>query len=305
MARNQAGSARTASVHLKIRRGADEWTVEIVSFLIATFLVVVMLLPLLHVVAKAFSAEWAIVTGRVGLLPVDPQLDAMKAIVNSRAFLVAFYNSVFTAVVGTICTLAITAITAFPLSTRGIPGIKPVTLIFVFTMYFSGGIIPTYLMYHTYGLLNTRAVLIIPGLINIWHLLIIKNYYEGLPDSIIESARLDGANYFTVFFKLIAPLSVPVYAAIVVFTSVILWNNYFNAMMYINSRSLQTLPLYLRDMIMKAQDVELKAMLLEGAIDEEAMIAASIVASTIPILLVYPFMQRHFVKGVTMGSVKS
>ncbi|MCL2879058.1 MAG: carbohydrate ABC transporter permease [Treponema sp.] len=291
--------------HSRIRRGADEWAVEIFSYIFTGFLVIVMLLPILHVVAKAFSAEWAVVTGKVSLIPVDPQLAAMKAIIYSSSFLTAFYNSLFIAVVGTVCTLVITAITAFPLSTRGIPGIKHVTLIFVFTMYFSGGIIPTYLMYHAYGLLNTRAVLIIPGLINIWHLLIIKNYYEGLPDSIIESARLDGANYFTVFFRLIAPLSVPVYAAIIVFTSVILWNNYFNAMMYINSRALQTLPLYLRDMIMKAQDVELKATLLEGAINEESMIAASIVASTIPILLVYPFMQRHFVKGVTMGSVKS
>jgi putative aldouronate transport system permease protein len=288
-----------------IRRSADEWAVEIVSLAATAILAVVMLLPVLHVTAKAFSAEGAVVTGRVGLLPVDPQINAMKAIVNSSAFLRAFYNSVFTAAAGTLCTLALTAVTAFPLSTRGIPGIKAITLVFMFTMYFSGGIIPTYLLYHSYGLLNTRAILIIPGLINIWHLLIIKNYYESLPESIIESARLDGANYLTVFFRIIAPLSVPVYAAIVVFTSVILWNNYFNAMMYINSPRLQTLPLYLRDMIMKAQSVELKALLMEESIDEETMIAASIVASTIPILLVYPFMQRHFVKGVTMGSVKS
>jgi putative aldouronate transport system permease protein len=288
-----------------IRRSGEDRAVEIISLLVVFLLSVVMLLPLLHVVAKAFSAEWAIVTGRVGLWPVGFQWDAMKSIVNSRLFLTAFFNSIFTAVVGTVFTVTITAITAFPLSTRGLPWIKGFTLVFVFTMYFSGGIIPTYLLYHSYGLLNTRAVLIIPGLINVWHLLIIKNYYEGLPESIIESARLDGANYFTVFFKLIAPLSIPVYAAIVVFTSVILWNNYFDPMMYINSGRLQTLPLYLRDMIAKAQNVELKAMLLEGAVAEEAMIAASIVASTIPILLVYPFMQRHFVKGVTMGSVKS
>jgi putative aldouronate transport system permease protein len=288
-----------------IRRDTEEWIVEILSFLVVLLLSVLMLLPILHVAAKAFSAEWAIVTGRVGLWPVGFQWDAIKSIVNSRSFLTAFFNSVFTAVVGTGCTLAVTAISAFPLSTRGLPMIKGVTLIFVFTMYFSGGIIPTYLLYHSYGLLNTRAILIIPGLINIWHLLIIKNYYEGIPDSIVESARLDGASYFTVFFKLIAPLSVPVYAAVVVFTSVILWNNYFDPMMYINSARLQTLPLYLRDMIARAQNMELKAILLEGAVAEEAMIAASIVASTVPILLVYPFMQRHFVKGVTMGSVKS
>jgi putative aldouronate transport system permease protein len=295
-------AAKTKS---RIRRSLEEWLVEILSFGIIFILAVVMLLPILHVVAKAFSAEWAISTGRVGLWPVGFQVDALRSIVYSRSFLTAFFNSIFTAVLGTVCTLTITAITAFPLSTRGLPGIKGATLIFVFTMYFSGGIIPTYLLYHSYGLLNTRAILIIPGLINIWHLLIIKNYYEGLPESIIESARLDGANYMTVFFRLIAPLSVPVYAAIVVFTSVILWNNYFDPMMYINSARLQTLPLYLRDMIAKAQNVELKAILLQGDVAEEAMIASSIVAATIPILLVYPFMQRHFVKGVTMGSVKS
>jgi putative aldouronate transport system permease protein len=292
-------------VKRRIRRDAEEWIIEIFSFTVILVLSVTMLLPILHVVAKAFSAEWAIVTGRVGLWPVDFRIDAMKSIVFSRTFFTAFFNSIFAAVIGTVCTLTITAITAFPLSTRGLPAIKGFTLIFVFTMYFSGGIIPTYLLYHSYGLLNTRVILIIPGLINIWHLLIVKNYYEGLPESIIESARLDGANYFTVFFRLIAPLSAPVYAAIVVFTSVILWNSYFDPMMYINSERLQTLPLYLRDMIMKASNVELKAMLLEGDIAEEAMIASSIVASTIPILLVYPFMQRHFVKGVTMGSVKS
>jgi putative aldouronate transport system permease protein len=296
----------TANIKQKgIRRDTEDIAVGIASFIVILFLSIVMLLPILHVGAKAFSAEWAIVTGSVGIWPVDPQIAAMKTIVYSRAFITAFYNSTFTAIVGTIVTLTVTAITAFPLSTRGIPGIKGVTLIFVFTMYFSGGIIPTYLLFHSYHLLNTRAILIIPGLINIWHLLIIKNYYESLPDSIIESARLDGANYFTVFFKLIAPLSVPVYAAVVVFTSVIMWNDYFGPMMYINSARLQTLPLYLRDMIMRAQNVELKQLLLESNINEESMIAASIVASTIPILLVYPFMQKHFVKGVTMGSVKS
>jgi putative aldouronate transport system permease protein len=292
-------------VKSKIRRAADEIVVECISFLVITILAVMMLLPMLHVVAKAFSSEWAIMTAAVGLLPVDPQIQAMKVIIGSRSFLTSFYNSLFVTVIGTICTLILSGITAFPLSTRGMPGIKGATLIFVFTMYFSGGIIPTYLLYNSYHLINTRAVLLLPGLINVWHLLIIKNYYESLPESIIESARLDGANYFTVFFKLIAPLSTAVYAAIVVFTSVILWNAYFGPMMYTNSDRLKTLPLYLRDMIMLARDLELKLQLLLDSVNEESMIAASIVASTVPILLVYPFMQRHFVKGVTMGSVKS
>jgi len=288
----------------KIRRGADEIFVETVSIVFIAILAAIMILPLMHVVAKAFSSEWAIMTAVVGIWPVDFQIEAMMVIIGSRTFLTAFYNSLFVAIVGTICTLTLSAITAFPLSTRGIPGIKAVTLFFVFTMYFSGGIIPTYLIYNAYGLLNTRIVLLIPGLINVFHLLIIKNYYESLPDSIIESARLDGANYFTVFFRLIAPLSTAVYAAIVVFTSVILWNAYFIPMMYTTSDRLKTLQLYLRDMIMLSRDLEMKLMLLLDSVNEETMIAACIVASTIPILLVYPFMQRHFVKGVTIGSVK-
>jgi len=217
-------------VKSKIRRAPDEIIIECISYLVIAILAVLMLLPMLHVVAKAFSSEWAIMTAAVGFLPVDPQIQAMKVIVGSRTFLTAFYNSLFVTVVGTVCTLILSAITAFPLSTRGIPGIKTLTLVFVFTMYFSGGIIPTFLLYNSYHLLNTRAILLLPGLINVWHLLIIKNYYESLPDSITESARLDGANYFTVFFKLIAPLSTAVYAAIVVFTSVILWNAYFGPM---------------------------------------------------------------------------
>ena len=291
-------------VKSKVRRATDEIIVEWVSIIFIALLAVLMLLPMLHVVAKAFSSERAVVMGIVGLIPVEPQFQAIQVIAGSRTFLTAFYNSIVVTVLGTIFTLLLSAITAFPLSTRGIPGIKTVTLIFVFTMYFGGGIIPTYLLYNNYHILNTRIVLFVPGLINVFHLLIIKNYYESLPDSIIESARLDGANYFTVFFKLIAPLSTAVYAAIIVFTSVILWNAYFGPMMYTNSDRLKTLQLYLRDMIMLSRDLELKLMLLLDSVNEETMIAACIVASTIPILCVYPFMQRHFVKGVTIGSVK-
>jgi putative aldouronate transport system permease protein len=197
----------------------------------------------------------------------------------------------------------LTALTAYPLSMRQLPYMKGFLLLFVFTMYFGGGIIPTYLLYHTYGILNTRSVLILPGLINVFHLLIIKNFYEDIPESIVESAKVDGAGNLTIFLKFIVPLSKPVYATIVVFTSVMLWNNYFDPMMYVNSPKLQTLPLYLRDMIMKAQDIQAKALLLTD-ISAESITAAAIVAATVPILLVYPFMQRHFVKGMTIGSTK-
>lgn len=273
------------------------------SYLFIGLLSLIILLPLMHVVSKAFSAEWAINSGAVGIFPVDFQSTAIKSILSSGNFLSAFGNSLFVTAVGTVCTLALSALTAYPLSMRNIPYMKGFLLLFVFTMYFGGGIIPTYLLYHTYGILNTRSVLILPGLINVFHLLIIKNFYEDIPESIIESAKVDGANNLTIFLRFIVPLSKPVYATIVVFTSVMLWNNYFDPMMYLSSPKLQTLPLYLRDMIMKAQDIQAKALLLTD-ISAESITAAAIVASTIPILLVYPFMQRHFVKGMTIGSTK-
>jgi len=302
--RPKNGKAR--KVHtLRIKKSLDEKIVSGISYLFITALVVVMLIPIMHVVSKAFSAEWAINTGSVGIFPVGFQVNSLLYIIQSKTFIMAFGNSMFATVVGTLCTLAVTAITAYPLSMRHLPYMKGILLIFVFTMYFTGGIIPTYLLYSMYGILDTRIVLILPGLINVYHMLIIKNFYEAIPESIIESAQLDGASSFRIFLRLVVPLSKPVYATITVFTSVILWNDYFGPMMYINNPNLKTLPLYLRDMIARANDTQALSMLLvEKNLSAESITAAAIVAATIPILLVYPFMQRHFVKGITVGSTK-
>ncbi len=155
------------------------------SYLFIGLLSLVVLFPLMHVVSKAFSAEWAISSGTVGIFPVDFQTGAIKSILVSKNFLSAFGNSIFVTIAGTVCTLALTALTAYPLSMRQLPYMKGFLLLFVFTMYFGGGIIPTYLLYHTYGILNTRSVLILPGLINVFHLLIIKNFYEDIPEPAI------------------------------------------------------------------------------------------------------------------------
>lgn len=286
-----------------MKKGKEDILVTAFAYLFIGALVLIVIFPLMHVVSKAFSEEWAINSGSVGIFPIGFQMDAINGIIGSKNFIVAFSNSIFVTVVGTLLTLVVTAFTAYPLSLRNLPHMKKILLFFVFTMYFGGGIIPTYLIYNNYGILDTRTVLIIPGLINVFHLLIIKNFYEDIPESIIESAKVDGATNFTVFLRFIVPLSKPVYATIVVFTSVMLWNNYFNPMMYVNSPELQTLPLYLRDMISKATDIQAQASLLVE-VSAESITAAAIVASTVPILLVYPFMQRYFVKGMTIGSTK-
>ncbi|MDI6618511.1 MAG: carbohydrate ABC transporter permease [Clostridiales bacterium] len=287
----------------KIKMTKEDIGVDIFAYAFMTILALLTLLPFMNVVSKALSAEWAVVSGNVGIIPVGFQLDSMKIVIASKEFLTAFGNSALVTFVGTLLTLLVTGMTAYPLSKRNMPGMKFILFMFVFTMFFNGGMIPTYLLMKNLHLLNKRSVLILPALINIYHMLIIKNYYESLPESLEESAKLDGASNFTILFKIIIPLSIPVYASITVFTSVMKWNDYFGPMLYINSPALKTLPLYLRDLIAEAEDVISRSNNL-GDVSPEGVTSAAIIASTVPILLVYPFLQKYFIKGMLIGSVK-
>lgn len=289
--------------HSKIKKTKEDILVDFISYFFMAVFALTILFPFMSVISKAFSADWAVIAGKVGVLPVGFQLDSIRFVVQSNEFLNSFRNSFLITLTGTFATLLVTGMTAYPLSKRYLPGMKQILLLFVFTMYFNGGMIPTYLWMKNLGLLNNLSVLVLPALINVFHMLIIKNYYEGLPDSIEESAKLDGAGNFTILFRIVMPLSIPVYASIAVFTSVGLWNNYLSAMLYINSPGLKTLPLYLHDLIAQAQDALNQAESLSN-INSESVTSSAIIASTLPILLVYPFLQRYFIKGITIGSVK-
>lgn len=286
-----------------MKKSGEDIAVDTFAYVFMTLLALSTMLPFMNVVSKALSSEWAVVSGQVGLIPIGFQLDSLKLVVASGEFLTALKNSVFITGVGTFCTLIITGMTAYPLSKKGMPGMKGILLIFVFTMFFSGGMIPTYLLIKDLHLINTSGAIILPALINIFHMLIVKNYYESLPESLEESAKLDGATNFIILFRIILPLSIPVYASIAVFTSVMQWNNYFGPMLYINSPGLKTLPLYLRDLITEAQDVINRSDKL-GDVSPEGVTSAATIASTVPILLVYPFLQKYFIKGMLIGSVK-
>lgn len=287
----------------KIKMSTDTKVVVGIAYAVITLLVIIVLVPFMHVIAKAFSANWAVYAGKVGLWPVGFNLEPMKEVLKSGTFRTALVNSLFVTIVGTVSAVAFSGLVAYPLSSSRLPFRKGFLLIFVFTMYFNGGLIPTYLMYNNYHLLDTRLILFLPHIINTYHLLIIKNYYEGLPDEIVESAQLDGANHWTIFTKMFVPLSKPVYATIAVFTSVALWNGYLGPKMYINSSSKTTIPLYLNDIIKATQDVLSEDAVAKG-VSPEGMASAAIIAATIPIILVYPFMQKYFIKGMTIGSTK-
>lgn len=262
------------------------------------------LLPFVNVFSKAVSEEWAVVSGKVGLLPVGFQLDTMKYVVTSEEFIRSFLISVFITFVGSLLSILLTAITAYPLSKRYLPGVSAILVMFVFTMLFNGGMIPNYLLIRKLGLLNNLWSLILPAMVSVFNMLVIKSYYESLPESLEESARMDGAGNFKILFWIILPLCGPVLATITLFYSVYFWNDFFHPMLYLNSPSLKPLQLYLRDIVMDAMSSEPKSADDLMNASPEGMRAATVIASTVPILLVYPFLQKYFIKGVLVGSVK-
>jgi putative aldouronate transport system permease protein len=279
-------------------------SLDLVVYLILICSGILTLLPLVNVLAKALSDESAVISGKVGILPVGFQLDTMKYVISSSEFLHSIGVSMLVTVVGTILSILLTAVTAYPLSKRHLPGVSFILLLFIFTMLFNGGIIPNYLLMKQLHLINSLWSLMLPALISVFNMLVIKSYYESLPEALEESARMDGARNLTILFRIVMPLSGPVLATIALFYAVYFWNDYFHPMLYINNSALKPLQLYLRDIVMNA-DSSMKLSVDDMMnISPEGVRSATVIASIIPMLLVYPYLQKHFVKGVLFGSVK-
>ncbi|MDF2835176.1 MAG: sugar transporter permease [Paenibacillus sp.] len=263
------------------------------------------LLPFVNLIAKSFSGEAAVISGKVNLLPVGFQTGTYLYVLRNDLFLNALKTSVVLAVVGTAVGLFLTTITAYPLSRVQLRGRKWLLLMFIFTMLFSGGLIPTYLLMQELGLINKLPVLFLPAAINVFNMLIIKNYFEELPDGLEESAKLDGASNIRILFSIVLPLSLPVLATIALFFAVAFWNDYFAAMIYITDQDLKPLQLFLKELLVSSSGEFLKDN-VDAALNTtpQSIQAASIMLATLPILFVYPFLQKYFVKGVLVGSVK-
>ncbi|MFE5323959.1 carbohydrate ABC transporter permease [Paenibacillus sp. NPDC056579] len=279
---------------------------DLFSYTVLLLMAVATLLPFANVLSKSVSEEWAVVSGKVGIFPVGFQLKTMAYVVTSNQFIQSFLISVLVTVIGTALSILITAVTAYPLSKRHLPFMNVIMVLFVFTMMFSGGMIPNYLLMKNLGLINSLWSLILPAVISVFNMLVIKSYYESLPEALEDSAKMDGARTFTILFRIILPLSGPVIATIALFYAVYYWNDFFNPMLYINDPSLKPLQLYLRDIVMDADSSSAVNKSVDDLmnVSPEGVRAATVIASTVPILLVYPFLQKYFIKGVLIGSVK-
>ncbi|MFG3340936.1 carbohydrate ABC transporter permease [Glycomyces sp. NPDC048151] len=277
-----------------------------VYILLTTFMLVI-LVPLVNIVANSFSSPNAVNSGEVFLWPVEFTTIGYETVLSDPQILRGFMNSFLYTVGGTLLSLILTVAIAYPLSRRELVGRKAIITGILFTMLFAGGLIPMYLVVQSLGMLNTRWALIVPGAIGAWQVLIAMTFFQSqIPDSLYEAAELDGASDFRILWSVVLPLSKPLLAVIALMYAVGTWNSYFDALIYLRDPDLYPLQLVLRNiLILNTQVSGLSASeQLEMQKVADLMKYALIVVSTVPVLLVYPFVARHFTKGVMIGAVK-
>jgi putative aldouronate transport system permease protein len=292
-----------------IRENTSDRLFSLATYLVLALFLLVLLYPLIYIVSASFSSGTAVVSGRVWLWPVDLSLDGYRAVFRDHAVVLGFLNSLFYTVVGTAVNVALTLLAAYPLARRDLYGRGVFIFLFVLPLLFNGGLIPTYLVVKDVGLLNTRWALIIPTALAVWNVIITRTYFQiTIPDELLEAAQLDGANDFAFFFRIVLPLSGPIIAVNALFYAVGHWNEYFNALLYLTNQSLFPLQLVLREILVQNQiDLTMMADVQQYLARQNlaALLKYSlIVVASVPMLAVYPFVQKYFVKGIMIGSLK-
>ncbi|MEC0228709.1 carbohydrate ABC transporter permease [Paenibacillus alba] len=264
---------------------------------------VVTLFPFIYVVSVSLTTEAEVLRRGVVIIPEKFTLEAYRIVFSGLGIKQAYIITLFRTIVGTTLNLVFTAIAAYVLSKKALPGRSGFLMIIVFTMLFSGGLIPTYILIKSLGLINSVWSLILPGLISVFNLIVMKTFFEQLPPELEESARVDGAGELTALWKIVIPLSIPSFATIGLFYAVQHWNSYFDAIMYINKPELMPIQVVLRNILLRSQYSSSEVM-SDEPVSIIAIQMAAVIVSTVPILCVYPLIQKHFTKGVMVGSVK-
>lgn len=276
---------------------------DIINLILLLMIVGIMIYPLLNTLAVSLSSFKAYASNPTMIIPSDITLSAYESIFNNRLLGQCYFNTLFVTFVGTAINMILTIITAYPLSKRNIKGISAITFFFIFTMMFSGGMIPEYLVVKSLGLLNTRWVLMLPMAINTYNLILVKSYYSSIPASLEESAAIEGAGAFRTLFYIIIPVSIPTLVAVTLFYTVANWNQYFLAVIYINKKELWTLQVLLREVVSNNANL-LESVDANSAITPYVVRCATIMVVVLPIICVYPFLQKYFISGIMLGAVK-
>ena len=302
--------APSASSAKKVRDPLEDRVLYAVVGVLLGLFTLIVLIPIIHILAASFSSGAAVSTGRVFLWPVDVSLTGYETVFSHRYIGIAYRNTIFYTVAGTLINLALTMTCAYPLSRKDFPLRRGFMGIFLFTMFFSGGLIPTYMLVSGLGLVNTIWAMLLPGAMSVYNMILARTYLSNsIPKELLEASQIDGCSDAKYFFSIVLPLSKPIIAVIALYYAVAHWNAYFNAMIYLSNQTLQPLQIILRQILVASQ---ISLTDLNG--DIESIIAKQglsdllkyglIVVSTAPIMCIYPFVQRYFIKGVMIGSVK-
>lgn len=273
--------------------------------LICVLVSIICIVPMLNLLAKSLSDTTYLVRNEIYLLPKGLNFKAYQTVLGDPKYLKAFGWTVFLTVVCTILSLTMTTLCAYPLIFDGLKGKGAINIFITITMFFNAGTIPNYLLMKTLGLLSNPLVLIIPSCLSVYNMIIMRSFFYGIPDSLRESAQIDGASFFKILTAIYVPLSKPVYATLALFYAVGRWNGYSDALMYMREEKYYPLQLLLYNILNNINQVEVATQ--EGFSTpglSESLKAAIVMFSTIPILLIYPWLQKYFIHGVTLGAVK-
>ncbi|MFK7695011.1 carbohydrate ABC transporter permease [Paenibacillus sp. HJGM_3] len=266
------------------------------------------LAPFLNAIAISLSSADAVIGGQVRLWPVGFQLDAYHKLVNNTTFMRSAVNTVFLTVVNTILDIVVSLAAAYALSHKDLIGKRTVFVFLLITMYFGGGLIPTYLLVTGMGLQNSYWALILPGIANTFYIIVYKNTIDQLPRELLDAAEVDGANEFAMLFRIIVPMVLPMSMAFTIFSAVAHWNMWFGVALYIRDKDLWTLQYQLREILINAQLVNnetgMEMARGEIPITPENLKMAAVMITVLPIIVIYPFVQKYFIKGQFVGAVK-
>ena len=295
---------------MKIKRSLGDHVFDVCNTAFMCFLMLIMLYPMLNVLAISLSSSAKVTQGVVTFYPQELNLEGYQYILKQSQFYVGFRNSVIYAFCSTVFTLLFTSLAAYSLAIKEFVLKKFFTIFLTITMFFGGGMVPTYLLLKDLHMLNTLWVIVLPGCVSAYTVFVFRTFFQGLPGDLRESAYIDGANDLYIWFKITIPLSKPLLATYALFTIVGCWNSWFNALLYLQDESRYPIQMFLRKMVVDGsinsmyQGTEIGALLSSGKVNPRNMQMAVIVLTMLPILCIYPFVQKYFVKGVMIGAIK-
>ena len=293
----------------RIRNSAEDRVFSVIAYTLATLALIITLYPLLYCISASFSDPMEVVKGNVILLPKNPTLMAYQAVAKNKSMFTGYVNTIFYTVLGTSLNLIMTIAAGYPLSKRDFRGRGGITFLFTLTMFFSGGMVPNFLLIKNLDMYNSIWALLLPGCVSAWNLVIMRTYFQtSIPEEICESAYIDGCSNISTLLRIVLPLSIPIIAVMVIFYGVGHWNSYFSALLYLKDRDKYPLSLVLREILLQGMGQEKSGAEVVDSVADlllfETLKYAVIIVSSVPMLILYPALQRYFVKGTMVGSLK-